>query len=126
MLNSEGSAASAIQVSPPAVRTATFQNGWFDVRNFEGDLVFVQSIGTVTGTTPTLAGSFEDADDISGTGAAALSAASFGTATGSGNIQKLVVPAGQSRGFMRYVATLGGTTPSFPMAVVMLSRPKIV
>ena len=126
MLNSEGSAAAAIQVSPPATRTVTFQNGWLDIRQYEGQLVFVQTVGTVTGTTPTLDGSFEDADDGSGTNGAALSGASFAQVTASSNTQKLVLDAGRSRGWIRYVGTLGGTSPSFPMAVVMLSRPKIV
>lgn len=126
MLNNEAAAAAAIQVSPPATRTATFQNSWLDVRQYEGDIVAVQTVGTVGGTTPTLDGSFEDADDISGTGAAALSGASFGQVTASSSTQKLVIGAGRSRGFIRYVATIGGTTPSFPMAVVVLSRPKTV
>lgn len=126
MLNNEAAAAAAIQVSPPATRTATFQNSWLDVRQYEGDIVAVQTVGTVGGTTPTLDGSFEDADDISGTGAAALSGASFGQVTASSSTKKLVIGAGRSRGFIRYVATIGGTTPSFPMAVVVLSRPKTV
>ena len=126
MLNNEGSAASFVQASPPGTRTATFSNGWQDVRQYEGDLVFVQTVGTISGTTPTLDGKIEDADDISGTGAADLSGASFAQVTASSNIQKLVVSAGRSRGFVRYTGTIGGTTPNFPMAVVMLARPKIV
>lgn len=125
MLNNEAAAAAALQISPPAVRTATFSNGFIDISLYEGQLAFVQSVGTVTGTTPTLDGKLEDADDNSGTNVANISGASWGQMTAAG-ISKLVLEAGKSRKWVRYTGTIGGTTPSFPVAVVMLGRPKSV
>lgn len=126
MLNNEAAAAGFIVLGQPAVRTATFSSGWLDIRDYEGQIAIGQAVGTVTGTSPTLDGKIEDADDISGTGAADLSAASFGQVTTSSNMQKLVLDAGRSRGFIRYTGTIGGTSPSFPMAVLLMGRRKYV
>lgn len=125
MLNSEASAAAALSISPPALRTATFSSGWTNISAYEGELAFIQSIGTVTGTTPTLTCVLEDADDNSGTNSATLSGASYGERTAAG-IQKLVIEAGRPRPWVRITCTIGGTSPSFPHTVIMMGRPKIV
>lgn len=125
MLNNEASACDAVQISVANARGVSTNGSWFDVRGYEGDLMITQIVGTVTGTTPTLDGKIQDATDISGTGSADLAGATFTQATATG-VQKLVLPAGGSRGFIRYVGTIAGTTPVFTMAVMLNARPKIV
>ena len=124
MLANQGQAAELVNISDIAARTATFQSSWFDVRKYEGDILIMQEVGVVSGTTPSLAGTFEDATDISGTGAAALSGVAYTAVTASNSKQKLTIPAGNNRGFIRYVGTISGTTPSFTMGVTALSHPK--
>lgn len=126
MLNNEGQAASKYAVSPSNVRTATVTGSYIDVRNVEGDLVIVQDVGTVSGTTPTLDGKIQSASDAGGTGVADVAGATFTQVTASDNQQKITIPAGSVQGFIRYVGTIAGTTPSFNMAVIGLGRPKYV
>ena len=53
------------QAAPPAARTATVTGTGFDVSNYIGNITFSQSVGTVTGTTPTLDGKIQDSADNS-------------------------------------------------------------
>ena len=125
MLGNEASAADVIRFSVPNLRTVTVNGSWIDCRQYEGDIVIVQEVGVVAGTSPTLDGKLMDATDGSGTGAADLAGAVFTQATAAG-AQKMVIPAGSHRGWLRYTGTIGGTSPQFQMAVVGMSRPKIV
>ena len=98
MLNNEGQAASVVKILDPvsAANTAAATSGWIDVRDYEGDLAFVPQIGAVTFT-------------------------SFSCAN---STQKLTVPAGSVRGWIKYLGTV--TTGPAITAVSMLARPKIV
>lgn len=125
MLGNEAHAADVIRFSVANLRTVTVNGSWIDCRQYEGDIVVVQEVGVVAGTSPTLDGKLMDATDGSGTGAADLAGATFTQATAAG-VQKLVIPAGSHRGWLRYTGTIGGTSPQFQMAVIGLSRPKIV
>lgn len=126
MLNNEGQAADVISLSNVAARTSTVTGAWVDVREYEGDIVITQDVGTVSGTTPTLDGKIQDASDGSGTGAADVTGATFTQVTTADNVQKITIPAGSVQGWIRYVGTIAGTTPSFTMGVHALSRPKYV
>jgi len=126
MLNNEGQAASVINLSDIAARTATVTGSWIDVRQYEGDLVILQEVGTVSGTSPTLDGKIQDATDGSGTGAADVSGATFTQVTASNSKQKITIPAGSVRGWICYVGTIAGTTPSFMVGATGLSRSKTV
>lgn len=108
-----------------SARTATFTSPVVDLLPFDGDLMLVQQVGTVSGTTPSLAGALEDSADGS-TGWAAISGASFVSVTAANNTQKLVQAINAARRFMRYVGTIGGTTPSFTFAVIAFARGKSV
>src|SRR4030067_1086107 len=113
MLNNQGQAAEIIPLSDIAARTATVTGAWVDVREYEGDLVILQEVGTVSGTTPTLDGKIQDATDGSGTGVADVTNATFSQGIAAQSKQKITIPAGSVRGWIRYVGTIAGTTPSF-------------
>ena len=123
MLNNEGQAATATKMvnTVSAANTAAATSGWIDAREFEGDLVFLQYIGAVTGS---ITGKIQDATDSSGTGAADVTGAAFTAVSAANDLQKITVPAGSIRGWVRYVGTIV-TGPALT-SVCMLARPKIV
>jgi hypothetical protein len=105
MLNNEGSASTAVIVLNPvsAANTAAATSGWIDVRNFEGEIVIIQQVGAVTGSITT---TVEDATNGSGAGAAALSGVAFAAVSSANNIQRITIPAGRARGWIRTVGTI--------------------
>lgn len=123
MLNCEGQAAEPqILLNPAsAANTAAATGAWLDVRKYEGDLVITQQIGAVTGS---IDGKIQDATDGSGTGSADVTGAVFAQVTSANNVQRITIPAGAVRGWIRYVGTIV-TGPALT-AVSLLSRPKYV
>ena len=123
MLNNEGQAASVVKILDPvsAANTAAATSGWIDARDYEGDLVFIQQIGAVTGS---IAGKIQDATDGSGTGVGDVTGATFASVSSANSTQKIAVAAGSVRGWIRYLGTV--TTGPAITAVSMLARPKIV
>lgn len=105
MLNNEGSGSTSVIVLNPVSAAATVNatSGWIDVRAYEGELVLIQQVGAVTGSITT---TVEDATDGSGTGSAALTGYAFSAVSSANNIQKLVIPAGLPRGWIRTVGTI--------------------
>lgn len=123
MLNNEGQASAIVPMinAVSAANTAAATSAWIDVRQYEGDLVFTQNIGAVTGS---IAGKIQDATDGSGTGVADVDGAAFTTVSSANNTQKITVPAGAVRGWVRYLGTV--TTGPALTSVLLLSRPKVV
>lgn len=124
MLGNQAQAASRINLLDQAARTATVNGSWIDVRKYEGDVLILQDVGAVSGTTPTLDGKIEDATDGSGTGVADVSGATFTQVTAANNKQHITIPAGSVRGWIRYTGTIAGTTPSFGVSATAFSHPK--
>lgn len=124
MLNNEADACTATMLSAPVARTSSFGSAWIDVRDYEGAIMFTLMVGTVSGTSPTLDVAIRDSDNSGGTGSANVR--TFTQITSGTQTQKIVIPAGEVRGWVQVNATIGGTTPSFTMAVAMHGRPKIV
>lgn len=125
MLHNQGQAAEAVALLHPQAATITVNSAWIDARKYEGDLVFTAQIGAMTGTTPTCAFSIEDATDGTGTGAAAMTPNEGAFAAGAANqIQKRTLNASAHRGWVRLVATIGGTTPSVQLAATVKAHPK--
>lgn len=108
-----------------SARTTTFSSPVLDLRPFDGDLLVLQNVGTVSGTTPSLAGVLEDSDDGS-TGWATIAGASFVAVTAANNSQKLVQAINAARRYVRYTGTITGTSPSFTFCVLALARGKSV
>lgn len=125
MLNNEADAASVYNLANIAANTATLTGSAVDVSAVEGDLMILQDVGAVSGTAPTLDGKIQDSDDGS-TGWADVSGVTFTQVTAANSKQKTSVPANACKKYVRYVGTIGGTTPSFTLSVTALGRPKTV
>lgn len=124
MLNNEAQAAESTKLLDPvsAANTAAATSGWVDVRKYEGDIMFVNQVGALTGS---ITWTIEDATDGSGTGAAGVTPNEGAYAAGAANqIQKRTVGAGAVRGWVRCVGTIV-TGPAL-VAASIHSRPKTV
>lgn len=102
----------------PSTRTATVTGTGVDlspyVNTVNTNLKIVADVGTVTGTTPTLDIKIQDSDDNSTY--ADITSATFTqiTATGAGAVE---IHTKTNKRYIRAVGTIGGTTPSFPLAI---------
>lgn len=124
MLNNEAQAATSTKLLDPvsAANTAAATSGWVDVRGFEGDIMFVNQVGALTGS---ITWTIEDATDGSGTGAAGVTPNEGAYDAGAANqIQKRTVGAGAVRGWVRCVGTIV-TGPAL-VAASIHARPKTV
>lgn len=112
------------QAAVSAARTATVTGTGFDASGYIGNITFVQAIGTVSGTTPTLDGKIQDsADDSSYTD---VPGATFTQVTASTSVQSLNVDTRAFRKYVRYVGTIAGTTPVFNSAVLAIGQKQAV
>lgn len=123
MLDHEFQASDVMTLSNATARTATFTSPVQDLKGRAGDLCLLQNVGAVSGTSPALVGVLEDSDDGS-TGWATVAGSTLATVTSSNNTQKAVVQVGACKRYVRYTATIGGTTPSFLLATLLLARDK--
>ena len=119
----------AAQSLVPATRTATGNGTGISTVGY-GHLLAILNVGTVTGTTPTLDVTLEESDTVGGT-YVAITGAAFtqvtatpSTATATPKVGVNLVP-GVRKAFIRAVATIGGTSPSFPSAVTFVLGPSI-
>ena len=111
------------QAAVSAARTATVTGTGFDVSAYNGNITFVQAIGTVSGTTPTLDGKIQDSADDSSY--ADVSGATFTQVTASTNVQSLNVDTRSVRKYLRYVGTIAGTTPVFNSFVMAIGEKQV-
>jgi len=100
---------------PTAARSATGQTSGIDLKDYDGDVVFLLDSAAGTGTSPTLDVTIEDSADDSSF--AAITDAAFTQVTGTASAQKLVVNKDSARRYVRVKYTIGGTTPSFTFSV---------
>lgn len=123
MLNNEAQAAtSRLLLSPvSAANTAAATSGWIDVRDSQGDIMFVNQVGALTGS---ITWTIEHATDGSGTGSAAITPNEGAYAAGAAaQIQKRTISANACKGYVRCVGTIV-TGPAL-VAVSVHSRPHI-
>ena len=114
MLASQASAATATSLIDAISISATVTSGtgkWLDIRPYDGEILVIQQIGALAGTTPAVAGKVQSASDANGTSAADISGATFTSVGPTGNnTQSLVInPKLVPGGFIGYVGTLTGT-----------------
>jgi len=122
MMGNQGQAAAVVKLLDPAsaANTAAATSAWIDARAAEGDIVFTNQVGAMTGS---ITWTIEDATDGSGTGAAGITANEGAYAAGAANqIQKRTVNASAIRGWVRCVGTIV-TGPSL-VAVNIKYHPK--
>ena len=123
MMASQGQAAKVVKLLDPisAANTAAATSAWIDVREAEGDIVFTNQMGVLTGGS--LTWTIEDATDGSGTGAAGITPNEGAYAAGASNqIQKRTLNASAVRGWVRCVGTIV-TGPAL-VAVNIMYHPK--
>ena len=87
-----------------AANTAAATSAWVDVRQAEGDVMFINQLGAVTGS---ITWTIEEASDSGGTGAAGITPNEGAYAAGAANqVQKRTIGAGAGKGFVRCVGTV--------------------
>lgn len=97
----------------PARRTATGNGASLDLQNYEGDILAVMSSALGGGTTPTLDVKIQDSADDSTF--ADVTGKTFTQVTGAaGNgVQEMTLDPRALRRYIRMVATIAGTSPTF-------------
>jgi hypothetical protein len=119
-----GSACVVRPLAAAAANTSTLTGAAVDVRDLAGPLIAIQSAGVGAGTdTPTLAGKIQTSADGS-TGWVDLAGATFTAATDTAGSQKIIFGKKATLGYVRYVGTITGTNPSFPINVLLIGMQK--
>jgi hypothetical protein len=106
----------------PRTVTANINGPTGDLLAGDGRCFAIQQVGTVGGTSPTLAGKIQESAD--GTTWTDVANAVFTTVTATGNYQAVTFE--RTQRYLRYVGTVGGTSPSFALAVVISQQKKQV
>jgi len=104
----------------PRVATATVTGGTLDFITGDGRCTAVQLVGTVGGTAPTLAGKIQESSDQSTW--TDVSGATFTTVSASDNSQ--VISFDRTKRYLRYIGTIGGTSPTVPMSAAIMQQKK--
>lgn len=105
---------------PPQTLTGTTNGTSGDMINGDGSCCAIQQVGTVGGTSPTLAGKIQESTDASTW--TDVAGAVFTTVTTTGNYQAIAFE--RTKRYLRSVATIGGTSPSIAVAVVISEQKK--
>ena len=95
-----------------AGQSTTVTSAAFDTIDYDGQFRITQSIGLVSGTSPTLDGKLTHSDTSGGT-YTDVTGATFTQVTASNSRQTLLVERKGLKRFVKYVGTIGGTTPAF-------------
>ena len=118
--------ASVLSLFDPADRSATANGSAVDILNYEGQAAAILQSAAGTGTTPTLDVKLQDSADGS-TGWADVTNVAFAQVTNAAaSAQVLKFNASAVKRYIRAVATVGGTTPSFACAVSFIGKKQIV
>jgi hypothetical protein len=107
----------------PRTSTGTVTGSAIDLITGDGRCFAIQQVGTVTGTSPSLAGKFQESADGS-TSWNDISGATFTAVTSTDNVQAISFD--RTQRYVRYVGTITGTSPSFPVAVIVGEQKKQV
>jgi hypothetical protein len=105
----------------PAVRTSSANGTGVDMVEADGPCFAILHVGTVSGTSPTLDVTIEESTASGGT-YTAITGAAFTQITNSSHL--LIINFKRSKRFVRAVATIAGTSPSFACAVIVLGMKK--
>ncbi len=106
----------------PATKTSTFTSAAADLIAGDGRCFGIQQVGTVSGTTPSLAGKFQESAD--GSTWSDIGGATFTAVTASDKVQAIAFE--RTLRYVRYSGTISGTSPSFPVAIVFGEQKKQV
>jgi hypothetical protein len=106
----------------PRTLSSNVNGATIDLITGDGRCFAVQMVGTVTGTSPSLAGKIQESDDASSW--SDISDATFTAVTASDNLQSISFD--RTKRYVRYVGTVSGTSPSFPTAALIGEQKKQV
>jgi hypothetical protein len=106
----------------PRTLTASANGSSADLIEGDGRCFAIQAIGTVGGTSPSLSGKIQES--ANGSSWTDISGATFTAVTTTDNLQAISFD--RTQRFVRYVATVSGTSPSFPIAVLIGEQKKQV
>ena len=106
----------------PATVNDTNSGSAIDMIDADGSCFAVQAIGTVSGTTPSLTGKIqESADNSTWTDVAG---ATFAAVAASNSVQAITFE--RTKRYLRHARTVSGSSPTFPLAVVIGEQKKSV
>jgi hypothetical protein len=103
----------------PRSATATVTGAAIDFITGDGRCCALQLVGTVGGTAPTLAGKIQESADGSSGWA---DVASFTSVAASNDSQMLSFD--RTKRYLRYVGTIGGTSPTIPLTAAIIEQKK--
>lgn len=95
----------------PAARTASANGTSVDLQGYDGDVLAVLDSAAGTGTSPTMDVKVQDSADNSAF--ADVTGLTFTQVINAVSLQTLRIDSRSVRRYIRLVATIGGTTPSF-------------
>lgn len=113
-------AGAALSLIPAGALAATANGTALDVRGYHDTGVALLNSGAGTGTTPTLDVKLQTSPNGT-SGWVDIPSATFARVTTAAAVAALPVDLSASLGFLRAVSTIGGTTPSFPVALTLLA-----
>ena len=105
----------------PRTATTTVTGTAVDLLAGDGRCFAIQQVGTVTGTAPSLAGKIQESADGS-TNWTDIAGATFGTVSTTDSV--VAIAFDRTLRYVRYIGTITGTSPSFPLAVVVSEQKK--
>jgi hypothetical protein len=114
-LHDVASAALLGQAVTPRAITSTVTGSTLDLLPGDGSGFAIQSVGSVDGTAPTLAGKLRESAD--GSTWTDIGGATFTTVSASNNLQ--IIRFVRSLRYVRYEGTVAGTSPEFFLSVVV-------
>lgn len=103
--------ATIVSLQDAARKTDTFQSAALNVKDFEGDIA-ITSHWVGGGTNPTLDGKIQESADGS-TGWTDITGATFTQVVDAVAIETIFLSAKSTKGFIRYVGTVGGSSETF-------------
>lgn len=106
----------------PRTLTSTTSGSAQDLITGDGRCFAIQSVGTVGGTSPTLAGKIQESAD--GSNWSDVGGGAFTSVAASDNLQ--VISFDRTQRYLRYSATIGGTSPTVPVVVLVGEQKKQV
>lgn len=102
----------------PAARTSTANGTAIDLADTGPELFAFLNNGTTSGTSPTLDVKLQECDTSGGT-YSDITGATFTQLTAAGN--EVIRVANRTKRYVRAVATIAGTSPSFACAVTLIA-----
>jgi hypothetical protein len=106
----------------PATVNDTNTGTTIDLIDGDGSCFAVQVIGTVSGTSPSLAGKIQESSDNSTW--TDVTNATFSAVTASNSVQTINFE--RTKRYLRHSRTVGGTSPSFALGVLIGEQKKTV